>query len=157
MDLIIFVSLLVSGYVFGSLAEKRHFRSIIEREQELQSIYTFSSRFLPDYDEPPRVELVAGNAVISIDYFKKIAAGLRSMVGGRVTAYESLIERARREAILRMKAEAKRIGGEAVFNVKLETASIYKGRNHQVGSVEVYAYGTAVIPARSVRVTRVPD
>ena len=89
--------------------------------------------------------LVAGNVVISVDYFKSAAAALRSFVGGRVSAYESLLERARREAILRMKEDARRHGAKMIFNVKLETASISQGGANQLGSVEVYAYGTAML------------
>ena len=62
--------------------------------------------------------------------------------------HESLVDRARREAILRMKDRARRRGARMVFNVKLETASIYKGRRRAIGSIEVLAYGTAVIPPR---------
>lgn len=145
-DIIIFLTLISLGYIFGSIAEKRHFKSIFKREKELQNILTFSERFPPAYNNPVETNLVAGNVVISIDYFKHISAGLRNIVGGRVSAYESLIERARREAILRMKQDAKDKGAESIFNVKLETASISKGRGNQIGSVEVYAYGTGIIP-----------
>ena len=55
-----------------------------------------------------------------------------------------VLDRARREAILRMKAEAHEHGAGMIFNVKLETASISKGAKDTIGSVEVYAYGTAV-------------
>jgi uncharacterized protein YbjQ (UPF0145 family) len=55
-----------------------------------------------------------------------------------------LLDRARREAILRMKDTARRRGAQMVFNVKIETVSISKGRRDAVGSVEVLAYGTAL-------------
>jgi len=84
--------------------------------------------------------------IIHFPHFKKFIASLRYLVGGRVTSYESLIDRARREAVLRMKAEAKQAGARYVFNVKMETSSISKGKRDSVGSVEVLAYGTAVIP-----------
>ncbi len=144
-NLIIFLVLLVLGYIFGQMAERRHFKSIIDREQQYKHILCFNERTLPAESRVPEVRLVAGNVVISIDYFKRIAAGLNNIFGGRVAAYESLIERARREAILRMKEDAQQHGGQAIFNVKLETASIYKGGGQQIGSVEVYAYGTALI------------
>ncbi|MEE9344393.1 MAG: heavy metal-binding domain-containing protein [Methylococcales bacterium] len=144
-NLIIFLVLLVLGYIFGQMAERRHFKSIIDREQQYKHILCFNEHTLPVHTPIPEVALVAGNVVISIDYFKRIAAGLNNIFGGRVRAYESLIERARREAILRMKQEAEQLGGQAIFNVKLETASIYKGRGQQIGSVEVYAYGTTLI------------
>ena len=69
---------------------------------------------------------------------------MRSIVGGRVSSYESLIDRARREAILRMKEQAATLDANYVFNVKMETSSISKGRRNSIGSVEVLAYGTAI-------------
>ena len=89
---------------------------------------------------------VQGNVVISVDYFKRLSAGLRSLLGGRVGAYESLVDRARREAILRMKRNAQEQGANHIFNVKLETSSITKGGRGQIGAVEMFAYGTALIP-----------
>ncbi len=147
MDLIILLVLLAIGYGFGTYNERRHFRSIREREDALRSIVTFSTKKPPPL-KPDAVALVAGSVVISIDYFKKVSAGLRNILGGRVSAYESLVERARREAILRMKADAERRGADAIFNVKLETSSITKGAKGQVGAVEVLAYGTALVPPR---------
>ncbi len=149
LDIIVFLSLLTLGYVFGRIAEKRHFKSIIEREEKLRELLTFSERLPSPGFSAARSELVGGNVVISIDYFKRIAAGLRSILGGRVTAYETLIERARREAILRMKEQAAKIGASQIINVKLETASITKGNKDQTGCVEVYAYGTALIPEQT--------
>ncbi|CAM3681875.1 YbjQ family protein [Parendozoicomonas haliclonae] len=147
-DLIIFLVLLTIGFTFGRIAEKRHFQSIIEREEELRDILTFSERLPPPGFSSARTELVSGNVVISIDYFKRIAAGLRGILGGRVTAYETLLERARREAILRMKEEARVFEATHIVNVKLETASITKGQHNQTGCVEVYAYGTALTPIK---------
>ena len=144
-ELIIFIILLVVGYIHGSVAERRHFASIRKHEQEYGEIFAFNTRHLPRYEKPVTASLVVGNTVVSVDYFKRTAAGLRMLVGGRVTAYESLLERARREAILRMKKDARTKGVSQIFNVKLETSSITKGRGQQIGCVEVYAYGTGVI------------
>ena len=54
--------------------------------------------------------LVSGSAVISVDYFKRILFSLRNIFGGNVKSYESLLERARREALLRMKELARERG-----------------------------------------------
>lgn len=146
VDLIVFVTLLALGYGFGRYAENRHYRSIIKREKELSRIPAVAQRFPPHTAKPYKVELVTGSVVISIDYFKRFLASLRNLIGGRIKSYESLLDRARREAILRMKEHADKLGAEMVFNIKLETSSIFKGRKNQVGSVEVLAYGTALIP-----------
>lgn len=146
VDLIIFVSLLALGYGFGRYAEKRHYNSIIRREKELNRIPAVAQRFPPITAVPRKTELVTGSVVISVDYFKRFLASLRNLIGGRVRSYESLLDRARREAVLRMKEQADQLGAEMIFNIKLETSSIYKGRKNHVGSVEVLAYGTALIP-----------
>ena len=82
---------------------------------------------------------------MSVDYFKRFLAALRNLFGGRVTSYESLLDRARRESLLRMKEKAAALGASMVFNVKYETASISKGAGNTIGSIEVLAYGTALI------------
>lgn len=145
MDFIIFLTLLALGYGVGHFVEKRHYRSIIKREHQMNKLPAIASRVPPALKLPVESRLVTGNAVISVDYFKRFLFGLRSLVGGRVSSYETLLDRARREAVLRMKQQADDLGAKLVFNIKYETASITKGKRQQVGSVEVLAYGTAII------------
>ena len=143
-DLIVFLVLLALGYGFGRYAEAKHYTSIIKREKQLNSIPAIASKIPPAENRDINSQLVTGSVVISIDYFKRFIAGLRNIFGGRITSYETLLDRARREAILRMKAEAKKLNAQLVFNIKLETSSIHKGRGNSIGSVEVLAYGTAL-------------
>ena len=146
-DLILFLVLLSLGYAVGQYAERRHYRSIIEREDRLNALPAIASRYPPT--EPSYEQaLVLGSTVVSVDYFKRFLAALRNLFGGRVTAYESLLDRARRESLLRMKQQAADLGAAMVFNVKYETASISKGRSNTIGSIEVLAYGTALIAQR---------
>lgn len=145
-DLIIFIVLLAMGYGFGRYAESNHYKSILKREKALNSIPAIATKIPPVRRQDLSSQLVAGSVVVSIDYFKRFIAGLRNIFGGRVTSYETLLDRARREAILRMKEEAKKLNAELVFNIKIETSSIHKGRGNSIGSVEVLAYGTALYP-----------
>jgi len=146
MELIIFITLLGLGYVFGQWAEKRHYKSIFAREKLLLRIPALTIRTMPKEDMPVKGDLVCGNVVISVDYFKRFLAGLRNIFGGRIKSYETLLDRARREAILRMKEQAAEKGALLIMNVRLETASISKGngKRNKIGSVEVFAYGTAL-------------
>ena len=146
-QLIIFLVLLSLGYGVGQYAERRHYRSIIEREARFNALPAIASRYPPTeplYDQA----LVIGSTVVSVDYFKRFLAALRNFFGGRVTSYESLLDRARRESLLRMKQQAADLGAAMVFNIKYETASISKGRGNTIGSIEVLAYGTALIEPR---------
>ena len=143
-DLIVFLALLLLGYGAGQFAERRHYRSIIEREAKYSALPAIASRYPPVEPRYSQV-LVTGSTVVSVDYFKRFLAALRNLFGGRVTPYESLLDRARRESLLRMKEKSAALGASMVFNVKYETASISKGAGNTIGSIEVLAYGTALI------------
>jgi uncharacterized protein YbjQ (UPF0145 family) len=143
-DILVVCVLLALGLGFGTLAERRHYASIRRREEDLGGVMVFSARLPPEPERPRASRLVCGQVVISVDYFKAFVAGLRSLVGGRVSSYEGLLDRARREAILRMKQDALDLAPCKIFNVKVETASISKGGGNTLGTVEVLAYGTAV-------------
>lgn len=142
-DLIIFALLMMLGYGTGSYLEKRHYRSI--RKREAASVHLPASNIRRPFapDKVAQSRLVDGSVVVSVDYFKRFMAGLRNLVGGNVTNYETLIDRGRREAILRMKESAPE--ADEIINVRIETSSISKNsRKGSIGSIEVYAYGTAL-------------
>ncbi len=147
MEIIVLIILLMLGYFFGQRAEKKHFKSIIEREKASLKLPVITMRTPPAINKHElQSELVAGNAVISIDFFKKFVASLKMLFGGKVTQYESLLDRARREALLRMKEQANSKNAFVVINTRVETASISKNskKRNSVGAVEVLAYGTAI-------------
>jgi len=153
MDLLIQIgvvaALLLIGLVFGRAAEQRHYRMLAQREAELRDILVFNERRPPPGESFGNAALVIGSVVIAEDYFKRIAAGMKSLFGGRLTAYESLMDRGRREAVVRMKEEARRRGATMIFNVRFETASLSEDRRGQqvMFSAEFIAYGTALTPA----------
>ena len=144
-QLIIVIVLIGLGYVVGSIVEKKHYRSIISREAQLLHIPTVSVKnMIEDGVDIIDARMVQGSVVISIDHFKRILASLRNIFGGRVTAYESLIDRARREAILRMKEKSP--NADIVLNTRIETSTIGRSANSRksIGSIEAMAYGTAI-------------
>jgi len=143
-QLIIFAVLISLGYFFGRRAEHNHYKSIIEREKQWLHLPTTCSKYvIEDGRKIDHCQLANGSVVVSVDYFKRVLAGLRNIFGGSVQSYETLIDRARREAVLRMKESCP--GADQIINLRLETASISKDqRGTYIGSVEVLAYGTAV-------------
>ena len=142
MDIYFFLILLALGYGFGTYAEKKHFSSIRKREEELKELPTIMLKKPLHSEDIKEYKLVNGSVVLSIDYFKKFIASLVNIFGGSISSYETVLDRARREAILRMKEDA----GEAseIINMRIETSSISKNANRNVGAVEVFAYGTAI-------------
>ena len=144
IQLIIFLVLLSLGYVFGRRAEHKHYQSIFAREDELRNIIVTADKIPPPEYIRHNTSLVCGSVVISVDYFKTVTAALRNLVGGNIRAYETLLDRARREAILRMQQEAKLKNADAIINMKFETSRISGDAGKGLGSIEVLAYGTAL-------------
>ena len=138
--------ILMTAYFIGSYIEKNHFRSIREREADAHGFPVVSFNTMPDDWNVNSSHLVTGSVVISLDYFKRVIAGLRGLIGGRIKTYEPLLDRARREALLRMTEEARSQGYDAIFNVRLETSRLATGRRDGKGiaGVEMLAFGTAV-------------
>lgn len=138
-----FIIVTFVGFFFGRMNERRHFKRLLTSEAELSDIVALSTR-RGDEDYVHGPNLVSGNVVIANDAFKKLMAALRIFFGGSIGSYETLMERARREAIVRMKRQARQRGSTAVLNVRLETATILGKSGGSVGSLEVLAYGTAI-------------
>ncbi len=142
-QIIITIVLVTLGYFFGRRAESKHFKKLIEREAVMNALPAMASRIPPDNGEYDQM-LVSGSVVIANDYFKSFVAGLRNLFGGKISTYETLLDRARREAVLRMKDQAKSLGAEAVFNVKYEASNISGQYSKRLPILEVHAYGTAL-------------
>jgi len=143
------VFLIVLGYIAGSMAEANHYASIKERENRFFTIPTITSK---DYDRSRPIvatQLCVGSVVVSIDYFKRFLSSFRMIFGGEMRAYASLIDRGRREALLRMKEQSP--GADIFINCRIETSSISQGQGKSLGTVEVLAYATSIKYKSEVR------
>jgi uncharacterized protein YbjQ (UPF0145 family) len=144
VELITFAVLITVGYFAGQHFEKKHYASIKLREKQTLHIPMVTFGAKQPLPEAHDAQMFVGSVVVANDYFKSFAAGLRNLVGGRMSSYESLLDRGRREALLRMKEEAIAWGASQVINVRFETATITGESSQQPSSVEVMAYGTAI-------------
>jgi len=139
------LALLVVAYFTGAAFERRHYASIRERELRWRGLPAVTFRSVPPGWTVSDCALVSGSVVISVDYFKRFLSALRMLFGGRVKAYETLLDRARREALLRLKEDAVERGCHAVVNVRLETCRIANARNSEkIAGLEVLAFGTGL-------------
>jgi uncharacterized protein YbjQ (UPF0145 family) len=137
------VLLILIGKVVGSSIERSHYRSIVKREARFGAQPALSTKQL-DAPGPLRsASLATGSVVVSVDHFKRFVSGFRMIFGGEVRSYSSLIDRARREAVLRMKESQP--DADAYINTRLETSTIASTTGDEgIGTIEVLAYGTAV-------------
>lgn len=146
MDLLILIIALVITFTTGSIIEKNHFKKIKAREKKLlnQPFVSFDKKSYSNKKPIKKIEMVTGEVVISGDYFKSFVSAFRNLIGGRMVSYESLMERARREAILRMREKAR--GANIIVNTKIESMMINNPNDAQntLPQVAVIAYGTAI-------------
>jgi uncharacterized protein YbjQ (UPF0145 family) len=109
---------------------------------ELAKTFLMSTMpFIPGYKIKKVLGIVTGLSPRTRGVLGRLAAGIETMFGGEITAFTSEIEKARAEAMERMKAKALALGANGVVGVDLETSDLGLG----AGIVIISATGTAVI------------
>ncbi len=98
-----------------------------------------TSTHLEGYKISEQLGLVRGITVRSRGLGGNIAGGFMTIFGGKSTIYTDLCEQAREEAYQLMIDSAKKIGANAIINMRYESNEVMQG------VTEVLAYGTAVV------------
>ncbi|MCS7116938.1 MAG: YbjQ family protein [Nitrososphaerota archaeon] len=93
---------------------------------------------IPGYEIERVIGFVEGSSVRTVHLGKHIRGFFRRIVGGELTYYSDLLDRARSEACKRMIEKAERLGADAIIGVRYMTAMI------AAGASEITVYGTAV-------------
>jgi uncharacterized protein YbjQ (UPF0145 family) len=82
--------------------------------------------------------IARGSTVRARNVAKDIFASFKNLIGGEIEEYTKLQADSREQALSRMITDAKKLGANAVVNVRFMTSVISQG------AAEVLAYGTAV-------------
>ena len=83
--------------------------------------------------------VVRGLTVRSRSIIGNIGAGLQTLIGGNITLYTQLCEKARADAFQLLLEHASEMGANAVIGMR------YDANEVATGVTEVLAYGTAVV------------
>ena len=81
---------------------------------------------------------VIGNTIRARHVGKDIQATSRTIMGGEIKEYTSMMAESREQALMRMKDRAVELGADAVVGVRFQTSMILSG------TAELLVYGTAV-------------
>ena len=133
--------LVAIGYFVSTYSEKRKFKSIHEREKKGVDLPSVTLNNPKKGKEIKEYKLVNGNIVVSINYFQNLLAGFLNLFGIHLIVNDLAIERARREAILRMKADVP--NASEIVNMQMETSTLSSPIKF-LTSIEVLVYGTAI-------------
>jgi len=93
---------------------------------------------LPGYRVVKSHGVVRGIVVRSRSVIGNIGAGLQSLIGGNITIYTTMCERARDDAFQQMLSHAGELGANAVIGIRYDATEV------GAGITEVLCYGTAV-------------
>ncbi len=85
--------------------------------------------------------IVRGEAIMGINVFKDIFAGIRNIVGGRAASYEKELTKGKEIAMQEMVERATYLGANAIIGVDLD----YETMGHKGSMLMVSASGTAVV------------
>ena len=85
--------------------------------------------------------LVTGETIIGANFVKDFFAGIRDIVGGRSSSYESVLREAKDIALREMQERAQMMGANAVVGVDLDDGGLSKKKS----MLMVTASGTAVV------------
>jgi uncharacterized protein YbjQ (UPF0145 family) len=139
---------LVLGFFVGRWTERRHLKRLEEAEHRLSSVRVSNVKTFPGGVKPgTSVRIVTGESVVATDAFKNYLAKWRNVFGGEVRSYNTLVDRARRQAVVNVLEQADRAGCNAVCNLRLNTSTIASSSKSRQGSgvVEVLATATAYV------------
>ncbi|HTE22760.1 MAG TPA: heavy metal-binding domain-containing protein [Candidatus Limnocylindria bacterium] len=85
------------------------------------------------------VGIVSGQAILGANILKDLLAGIRDVVGGRSTAYEKELTKAREIALKELEEQAKKLNANGVIGIELDYQTLGQG-----SMLMVTASGTAV-------------
>ena len=94
---------------------------------------------LPGYQIVQNVGVVRGIVVRSRSIVGSFFGGLQTILGGNITIYTNMCERARKDAFDLMRIQAERNGANTIIAVHYDATEVMRG------VTEVLCYGTAVI------------
>ena len=94
--------------------------------------------YVPGHRVTEAVGIARGSTIRAKHVGKDLLAALRTLVGGEIKEYTEMLVEARNESTKRMVAQAEKMGGDAVINVRFVTSQV------MAGAAELLAYGTAV-------------
>jgi uncharacterized protein YbjQ (UPF0145 family) len=141
LSLLVTVGPLLFSWIFGNIYQKK-------KQEELGvRVKAFGTDNLTTLKTPPAQVSASGlltaNIIMSVSWWQRLVGGLKTIFGGQVETWDRVLAWARKEALQRLREQARAKGFDNVINVRLDTSEIQssKGRNT---AIEILAYGTGI-------------
>jgi uncharacterized protein YbjQ (UPF0145 family) len=134
------------AFVVGPIIERRHLADLDEREAAVAGIPTHDLPHPVGAHDRVRPVLVTGSVVMGVDAWRTFVLALVNLVGGDAPQVDRVMQRARREALVRLKEEAQAVGAVEVVNLRMDTSTISSRQgNSGKGTGEILCHATALV------------
>ncbi|MBL4789013.1 MAG: heavy metal-binding domain-containing protein [Kordiimonadaceae bacterium] len=127
------------GWLIATLYERRHNRQMGEREALLSDIKLSTTKNIGK--NAASGVMICGSVVVAHDFFRTLIIQFRKIIGGNIKAYERLVVRGRREALIRLREDARLRGFDRVVNIRYGSSRI---TGMFITAIEMVAYGTGI-------------
>jgi uncharacterized protein YbjQ (UPF0145 family) len=112
---------------------------MIKQEASMKDSMVTTALTLPGHRIVRNIGVVRGITVRSRSIVGNFFGGLQSLLGGNITIYTNLCERARSETYQLMCQHAQQLGANAIISMRYDATEL------MTGLTEVLCYGTAVV------------
>lgn len=136
--------ILAVAFFAGNVSASRHEKSLLERQETVAHIHTTDLNRFSQPDPTIQANLFTAEVTLGIDHFRGFLGRLKNIFGGQIRSYQKTLDRARREALMRVIEQAHFAGYNAVANLRLEFVDISGKANRvkRASMVTIIAYGT---------------
>lgn len=145
MELIIILVLLLVTFFSWKYIETKHYARILKEEEEFKDIMIIEEESLPAGSLVSWWELVIWSVVLGADYFRNFVAWFVHLFGWRLSVYESLLDRARRESINRAKKICRAKWYTCLTHLRYETTILSNTSRKAIPKVEVFVYADGTV------------
>ena len=117
-------------------SSRARLQQVIRQSMDFPIVTTES---IPGYKILRVCGIATGSTVRTRDFTKDLASAFKTIIGGELTHYTTLLQESRQEALDRMREHAAKMEANAIVCSRLVTSNIAPTAS------EVMAYGTAVV------------
>ncbi len=144
------VFMLAFAWAMGVWVTRRHEADLAQRELAVAHILIHNSGRLQDATTGPHPPMmITSEVTLGVDHFRGFLGQWKSLFGGQVRSYQMVLDRARREVVMRMLEQANEMGYTALANLRIDFADISGSAltRRKAADISVLATGTAYFVA----------
>ena len=149
--------MLAFAWAMGAWIRNRHEADLAQRELAVAHILVHNTGRLQDAVTGPQPSvMITSEVTLGVDHFRGFLGQWKSLFGGQVRSYQMVLDRARREVVMRILEQTNAMGYNALANLRIDFADISGSAlaRRTAADISVLASGTAYYVANESSLPR---